>query len=572
MRAAVVIIVALMTSATLCWASEKTGVYFLYQNEISTKHSGWVFTFTNYLAPYRKHINAVRAELSKFTETVSGFIQIRNHTDMWSETIQFLRKAKDSFTKEYVEIESLYTSAQTMVDIQLIRSKRSILPFVGTILSNLLGTVSEGDLENIRRAIIHLQQNQQKTLHLFNERYSLINLTYERARENRKTINKLTLAVRELNTKIPQLYHQMEVGITNARLVLLIHDIYNIVSRTMMDTRLNLEKLIDLIESANQGHLTTNMLSPQALRRFLTKIKSQLPANSDLPYPLTPKYLPKYYQGLRPILIPGKARFYITIVIPIINNDNRYGIYQVVNEPVYNPETKLSAKIKLETNVLAISTNREKYLLLDSTETISCLNAPFCEVKSPIYDTLNADLCVTALFRKDEHKIKELCRTEILPPDVTPHAHLLFHDQWMVTTIISMKAQKTCTNGNVDLHFNPGQTLFKVEDKCSLNNQYFRIPRRQLGTSETRIQIKFQEDLMLSFNLPSVWNLTYQGLLGVTDNIPPLSPMGNLPIKTFQKALRDLSDDAPFSDTVHRHVNTGLVAGIVCVVLVLVLK
>ena len=35
--------------------------------------------------------------------------------------------------------------------------------------------------------------------------------------------------------------------------------------------------------------------------------------------------------------------------------------------------------------------------------------------------------------------------------------------------------------------------------------------------------------------------------------------MGTLPIPTFQKALRDLSDEVPFSDTVHQHVNTGLV-------------
>ena len=67
------------------------------------------------------------------------------------------------------------------------------------------------------------------------------------------------------------------------------------------------------------------------------------------------------------MLIPGKDQFYISIAIRIVKDDSNFEIYQIVHEPVYNPETQLSAKFTLEANVLAITPNREKYMILGAT-------------------------------------------------------------------------------------------------------------------------------------------------------------------------------------------------------------
>ena len=89
-----------------------------------------------------------------------------------------------------------------MVQIQYERSKRSVLPFVGNILSQLFGTLSEEDIEDMSRAISQLEHNQQNTVHLFDEAYSAINVTFEGVRKNRKTINRLSAALVTLRDKV----------------------------------------------------------------------------------------------------------------------------------------------------------------------------------------------------------------------------------------------------------------------------------------------------------------------------------------------------------------------------------
>ena len=130
-----------------------------------------------------------------------------------------------------------YLAVQNMVQVQYERSKRSVLPFVGNILSHLFGTLSEEDIEDMSRAISQLEHNQQNTVHLFDEAYSTINVTFEGVRKNRKTINRLSAALVTLRDKVSLLYQPLQDGLANICLVLLVHDVYNILSQALLDTR-----------------------------------------------------------------------------------------------------------------------------------------------------------------------------------------------------------------------------------------------------------------------------------------------------------------------------------------------
>ena len=100
----------------------------------------------------------------------------------------------------------------------------------------------------------------------------------------------------------------------------------------------DLERLIDLIDHANLGHLKSNILEAQQMRRFLNRIKPHLPPKTTFPYPISPKGLAKYYKGILPVLIPGKDQFYVSNVKPMVKDDSNFEISQIVSEPVYNPK------------------------------------------------------------------------------------------------------------------------------------------------------------------------------------------------------------------------------------------
>jgi len=564
----------LLVLITLYLASERTGVYFLYRNTIAMKHSGWMITIVNELEPYEKHTIAIREQLDQFAAAFSTHAinssGVELH-DIWPETIKFLRKAENNFRTEYLEIQSLYQSVRDLVDMRLVngRSKRALLPFVGSALSYLFGTVSEGDLDDIRQAMLQLADSQEKTLHLFDENLTALNLTYEGVRTNRKVINKLTRAVGELKTKVNDIYRALERGLQNARIILMIHDVYNIVSDAMMDTRLSMNKLMNIIEHSNQGRLTTDLISPSSLPSLLRTIKRRLPIGQDLPYPLTPKGLTKYYANLRPILVSGHGRFYITLIVPIIHDQTQFEVYDIVNEPVYDSDTKLSAKMILETNSIAVSTNRENYVLLSPDERIFCIANPFCEINSPIYNIQNAEICLTSLFRKDVDKVKRSCKTQIVEPETVPHAHHLFDDQWVITTTRPLVVNKICNGDQERTNLDPGQKLVTIGSNCEVTTPFFHIPQRKIGESQVRSKTNFLNSIETSLSLPHIWNMTRTNLIANLEDIPSLAPLGNIPFAALRKTLENINQQ-PFTTAVHRHTNTGIAIAIVCVFTIIV--
>ena len=102
---------------------------------------------------------------------------------------------------------------------------------------------------------------------------------------------------------------------------------------------------------------------------------------------------------------------YITINFPITLQESTFDVYQVTTMPIALDSNK-STGLSQITNIasyLAINTDRSYYLELSSTDLLHCQGdtmrlclKPFVFVHS---DTVT---CTLALFRSDQHSIKEL--------------------------------------------------------------------------------------------------------------------------------------------------------------------
>ena len=71
------------------------------------------------------------------------------------------------------------------------RSRRSMLPIVGSALSYLFGVTSEDDLRVISRALGRLTNTQGQLLHVMEDSISMINVTRRAVSDNRHKINEL---------------------------------------------------------------------------------------------------------------------------------------------------------------------------------------------------------------------------------------------------------------------------------------------------------------------------------------------------------------------------------------------
>ena len=59
-----------------------------------------------------------------------------------------------------------------------------------------------------------------------------------------------------------------------------------------------------------------------------------MPADIQLPYPLTNDGLLKYYQYIQPMVVPARNSFHIVMAIPLMHSDMEYEINRAVQVPV----------------------------------------------------------------------------------------------------------------------------------------------------------------------------------------------------------------------------------------------
>ena len=130
---------------------------------------------------------------------------------MYAETFKSLQIEADLLTDTY---QSIYRTFENYKILHNGKDKRSLLPFVGQLMSSLFGTVSENDLENINRNIDILADNQEKIVHDLEMSLSILNMTRVQVSENRRSIMDLIICVQKLDDKILELQHSVEEHFT----------------------------------------------------------------------------------------------------------------------------------------------------------------------------------------------------------------------------------------------------------------------------------------------------------------------------------------------------------------------
>ena len=86
------------------------------------------------------------------------------------------------------------------------------MPIVGKALSFLFGTVSEEDLNPIKRSVQNLSQNQnQKQItHVLEENISILNVTRIQVAENRKALSELLTGLKTIDFKLENITRTLE--------------------------------------------------------------------------------------------------------------------------------------------------------------------------------------------------------------------------------------------------------------------------------------------------------------------------------------------------------------------------
>ena len=136
-------------------------VVFNKLNEITVSRSRWLMTLVIDLDTHQRFIDKLQYDINE----VSALIEIASER-YEKPKFQHYYTLFRSLKREIVTVrQTFYDKKRSYLNYASIRNKRSVLPFVGDIMSFLFGTISKKRYQ-VQENVQNLARNQQNIIHV----------------------------------------------------------------------------------------------------------------------------------------------------------------------------------------------------------------------------------------------------------------------------------------------------------------------------------------------------------------------------------------------------------------------
>ena len=403
------------------------------------------------LEPFWYFLGRVNDDILR-ADTVASTL-IRNYLepehDGFRSTIRYLQKELQTLKDTHKSIISGYRDYKALGARTGRRTERSVLPLGGRILSFLFGTLSESDLDDVRRAVNDLSRQQQSIIHVLEDQVTILNISRVQISENRQAIIDLLecLEVFEgrlgnLTREIQDRFNHLEMFVnTYAQMDLILTGIRDAFQRgTLYLQNLKLE-----LNMLSLSRLSPSSITPRNLRKLLVQIQAKLPSTLKLPEdPRSDIWY--FYRTLTCTTILDDHKVIVVINIPLLDFTGEYEVYRVHNIPLplHNGQSAvlsisvsdMVARYDVEYPGLLINKNRSRYTPLNHYEMFTCSNrvTRYCSPENAILPVNLNRLCIMALFLKDDKNVDKYCRKIVLPNALLPMGTYLDQGLWVIGT------------------------------------------------------------------------------------------------------------------------------------------
>ena len=204
------------------------------------------------------------------------------------------------------------------------------MPYLGTALSWLTGTVTTKDIWSIKTRINQLiatQTSQHNTLvHIV----SILNVTRYATQVNRHSINNLIDAVHTTSQDINNLYNlttSLAASINFNQMILHIRSVFANLQYSLHYLRIVSTHTMDYINATTSGILLQHVLPVADLQKMLQHIADTLPLTLHLP--ISPEDTLHFYRYMHTHILIENKYFLLLIDIPIQDRACQITIHEV---------------------------------------------------------------------------------------------------------------------------------------------------------------------------------------------------------------------------------------------------
>ena len=470
-------------------------VIFHKENEITTTRARWLVSFVQDLSPLKYFLQGIAADIelaSNITDEILGHYDGPKQ-ESFRETLSGLREEVFDLKRTLAGIFQSYSDYRALGS----RSRRSLIPAIGRVMSFLFGTLDENDIKDVRRGINDLSKNQQSIIHVLEEQMTILNVSRVQISENRKEIIDLVKCVSLFDQRLRNLTVEFNKRIERLEFAVNIYTQMDLLLSGIKDALqcavLYLENLRLELNMLSLDHLSPSSVVPHQLKSLLIQIKTKLPPTLKLPED-PEKNIWYYYRVLTCSTILDGDQILIILNIPLLDYKGEFDVFRVHSIAV--PASKdlrkssglpdMAAKYDVEYSGLLINKERSRYALLDADELRICGNLAlkYCSPKNAVLPVNLHKLCMLAHFYKDDKKVEKYCRKIVKPNAVLPTAQYISSGHWVVSSrkFLKFSIVYLASKGRKSPMRQQTRTMISfvdiitLESGCHAANDYINLP------------------------------------------------------------------------------------------------
>ena len=532
------------------------GTFFIFDNIIYPSYSSWVVTYTINFIPYKKAIRNATDNVNELANLIGLFGEhnFASNYVMTNETTLFKDRLQNMLEKEIYlarqEVENIQILLEDMSQVATLkpprRFTRALIPVLGDVLSSLFGVSTQKQLRKVKSTISDLNDDHNQLVHIVSESITLLNKSNHEIQSNRQAINTLNTAIKTIIGEYENQYMRLHEDIYNnwvaTRSITVLQSSFHVVEAHLRDIYQEVVNLRRNLEFAFKGQLTVDLIPPDRLLSLLNRIQESVPYYVKLPYPISRDNLLKYYQLIKPTVLPDHYKSHVILALPLVHTNSSYEVYHTVQVPSPNVDSQLGAYYNLEDNYLVISPLRNYYALLTLEEYNTCKHAPICKFSSPIYSISKNPTCISSLFLRDFLLIDKYCTKSLVVFPQMPIVRHMFARHYVIAPPSELTLTTHCPDSSPETQSISSVEHIVIPDGCSLTCDYFTIPPNYYGNSNIEQESRIENDVNLAKLVDSIWStpslLPFHNSSALMSlNLTKLSDVKDIPVSHLQTLL-----------------------------------
>uniref|UniRef100_A0A6V7IIL5 Envelope fusion protein n=1 Tax=Bracon brevicornis TaxID=1563983 RepID=A0A6V7IIL5_9HYME len=382
-----------------------------------------------------------------------------------------------------------------------------LLGFIGTIQRSLFGVMDYNDFEHINSEIDKLYNSQSQITHLVNNATHLIRSELDHMMVHMNRSRQNIEILRNVTTRLENNQIQQSETLTHLQKVVQYSQVGEEINHSVQILLDSTRKVIEAMDAAKHGRITSTFLTPQQLKTAADKIHHEHP---ELEFPI-PSGITDYPAVSRVSTIQiahTQGKILIMISLPLLNRQELQ-IYKLHPCPRLQKTNggMITATIKPKKPYLIVSEDRHHYSLLEKSDLEECSKLGsnlVCPTNFAISSTGLKPICEVMLLLKTNVETLRTCNIRLSPATGTEWKRLGATNKWLFTAIEDELGEVYCKGRRITSLPIKDTGIISMAPGCHLQTPTDIISHTGILEFE-EVQIHLPA---INLNIPEILNLT----------------------------------------------------------------